>query len=588
MRLLLVLVLLLLLTEGQQQFTTRVQTTRGTVRGFRIDQGSNRSALFYGAADIFLGIPFAQPPLGALRFQLPRPICPYQGEVGELAFKPKCAQAASPFSPGGTSSEDCLYLNVFTPSTAVPRAYPVMVWIHGGAFEIGGANEYDYEGAVRNLVSNGVVVVTIQYRLGPFGFFTTYTEEFPPNRGLYDQIMALRWVQQEIAAFGGNPSMVTIFGESAGGVSVSALSLSPLARGLFHRIIPQSGSIQVLFQSPNDVRGAIERDRAARWCNVTADPISSRDARRTLQSCLANITVARLTDAPQPPPGTGVFAISVNWNPVRDGAMFPEDPEVLARMRPRYDALLLDTRDEHALFSAPFFSGNVSAQGPGIIRDTLVRRGYGYLTDEQLDRIVSLITQNYQKGQLAANDNLGWYRVAVEAFSGEQFSRQMRQDANWLKASGSRTYLTTFAYEPRICGPSSATTGYNPIPHFAEICYLWFTAENWRSAANSSRIKPSDIAVANNMGLAWTNFAKTGQTGWPESGPHFAYVSFADTLVVGTDWRGREDRLYNKLLPTLIGNYPPTKVSPIIDSVLKHNGAKILAAWQQSLASCPR
>ncbi|KAF8370768.1 hypothetical protein PRIPAC_77197, partial [Pristionchus pacificus] len=117
MRLALALLVLLCLTEAQQrQFTTRVQTSRGTVRGFRVDYGSDRNQLFYGAADIFMGIPYAQPPVGPLRFQLPRPICQYQGEVGELDFKPKCAQAESPFSPGGTSAEDCLYLNVFTPS----------------------------------------------------------------------------------------------------------------------------------------------------------------------------------------------------------------------------------------------------------------------------------------------------------------------------------------------------------------------------------------------------------------------------------------------------------------------------------------
>ncbi|GMS77991.1 hypothetical protein PENTCL1PPCAC_166, partial [Pristionchus entomophagus] len=147
--------------------------------------------------------------------------------------------------------------------------------------------------------------------------------------------------------------------------------------------------------------------------------------------------------APAPPPGSGIATISVNWDLVRDGAIFPDDPEILARSRPRYDALLLDTRDEFALFTDSFFTGNISDQGPGTIRDTLLRSGYGYLTDEQLDRVATLITQTYQTNQLAPNDHLGWYKLVVDAFSGEQFKRLMRTDANWLRASGSRTYLTT-------------------------------------------------------------------------------------------------------------------------------------------------
>ncbi|KAF8371704.1 hypothetical protein PRIPAC_78133 [Pristionchus pacificus] len=382
-------------TKGEDnipdEFTNRVKTTRGTVRGFHVDYGSDRNQLFFGAAEIFLGLPFAQPPVDELRFQvslcilsyvkyviyLPRPVCKYYGEVGELEYKMSCAQPPqSPTNPK-PSSEDCLYLNVFSPSTATPGKYPVMIWIHGGSFLFSGADEFHYKGAVRNFVSNGVVVVTIQYRLGPFGFFTTFTPEFPPNRGIYDQIMALRWVKEEISAFGGDPDRITLFGESAGAMSVSALSLTPFAQGLFHRIILESGAANAVFRQPNDVRGTMERQRAAQLCDVIADPITNRAARQTLQDCMANKTTFELTklDITWFMPGT------LSWAIVRDGAMFPETPEVLARSRQPFDALLMDMRDEQALFVEEYYTGSVNGDGPNTIREWLMNRGYQYLTD---------------------------------------------------------------------------------------------------------------------------------------------------------------------------------------------------------------
>jgi para-nitrobenzyl esterase len=208
-----------------------VGTADGAVRG-----------LANGAVDEFLGIPYAAPPVGALRWQPPQPAASWSGVRDATKFAPHCPQQASPFGQASTS-EDCLFLNVFTPSHGTARAgHPVMVWIHGGALVTGESDDY----APAGLVADGVTVVTINYRLGALGFLAhpalADANGQSGDYGLEDQQAALRWVQRNIAGFGGNPNHVTIFGESAGGLSTLSQVASPQARGLFERAIVESGS----------------------------------------------------------------------------------------------------------------------------------------------------------------------------------------------------------------------------------------------------------------------------------------------------------------------------------------------------------
>ncbi|KFO19966.1 acylcarnitine hydrolase [Fukomys damarensis] len=193
----------------------------------------------------FLGIPFAKPPLGPLRFAPPEAPEPWSGVRDGASYPPMCPQAADIMkmfnmtSPSIPVSEDCLYLNIYTPAHVHAGSHlPVMVWIHGGALVLGSASMYD---GSKLAASENVVVVTIQYRLSVLGFFSTGDQHATGNWGLLDQVAALRWVQQNIIHFGGNPDRVTIFGESAGGISVSLLVLSPMSRGLFHGAIMESG-----------------------------------------------------------------------------------------------------------------------------------------------------------------------------------------------------------------------------------------------------------------------------------------------------------------------------------------------------------
>ncbi len=196
--------------------------------------------------NVFKGIPFAAPPVGELRWREPQPVAAWNGVRQANAFSPACPQPEAKIQGAGTKgpqSEDCLYLNVWTPNTDANAKLPVMVWIHGGALVIGDGGSPLYDGAF--LSQRGAVVVTINYRLGHLGFFAhpaldRATPNGPVNYGLLDEIAALKWVQVNIASFGGNPNNVMIFGESAGGQSVLTLFASPLARGLFHKGIAES------------------------------------------------------------------------------------------------------------------------------------------------------------------------------------------------------------------------------------------------------------------------------------------------------------------------------------------------------------
>ncbi|XP_073955396.1 juvenile hormone esterase-like [Choristoneura fumiferana] len=187
----------------------------------------------------FKGIPYAAPPVGDLRFKAPQPPAPWEGVRSAKEFGPICYQIDAYFDPTPKGSEDCLYINVYTPDLTPAKPLPVMVWIHGGGFISGSGND-DFYGP-EYLVRHDVILVTFNYRLEVLGFLCLDTEDVPGNAGMKDQVAALRWVQKNISQFGGDPDNVTIFGESCGAASVSFHLISPMSKGLFKRAIAQSG-----------------------------------------------------------------------------------------------------------------------------------------------------------------------------------------------------------------------------------------------------------------------------------------------------------------------------------------------------------
>jgi para-nitrobenzyl esterase len=267
--------------------------------------------------DEFKGIPYAAPPVGALRWKPPQPAAAWNGVRKADRFGPRCMQRPlfgdMMFRSNGMS-EDCLYLNVWTPAGAESRQLPVLVYFYGGGFLAGDGSEFRYDGA--SLAQRGIVVVTVNYRLDVFGFLAlpALAAESPQhaagNYGLLDQVAALRWVRRNIAAFGGNPNAVTIGGESAGSMSVSALMASPLSKGLMQRAIGESGA--VLANLAPQPRADAERQGEAFRRHVGADSLAQ------LRALPADVLLAACGDK-----GVPDFGLDI------DGWLLPRAPAAI-------------------------------------------------------------------------------------------------------------------------------------------------------------------------------------------------------------------------------------------------------------------
>ncbi|HLI40599.1 MAG TPA: carboxylesterase family protein, partial [Streptosporangiaceae bacterium] len=317
-----------------EQTEPLVRTAGGLVRG-------RRSA---GRIAVFLGIPFARPPVGALRFAAPVPAPPWQGVREAAAFgppPPQSAMALAPLPPPSPAADpdDWLTVNVFTPDPGA-AGLPVLVWIHGGAYRAGAASSPGYDATV--LAAQHVVVVTFNHRVGVEGY--AYLPGVPANRALLDQVAALRWVHDNIAAFGGDPDRVTVFGESAGAGAIAALLVMPDAAGLFRRAIAQS--VPGTFFSPAlaaDVTAAVA---ASAGLPPTAAAFAAADPAR----------LAAAADAVRPAehPGWGPVALALTpFAPVVDGEVLPAAPwRALAAGAARaIDLVTGHTRDEYRLFT---------------------------------------------------------------------------------------------------------------------------------------------------------------------------------------------------------------------------------------------
>ncbi|KAM9069955.1 liver carboxylesterase 1 [Sarcophilus harrisii] len=318
--------------QGQQSSTPVVDTQYGKVQGKRESlQGFDK------IVNVFLGIPFAKAPLGPLRFTPPQPAESWDYVKSTTTYPPMCAQdlvSGQLLSDLFTNreekislktSEDCLYLNIYTPADLSKKSkLPVMVWIHGGGLVVGAASTYD---GLALAALEDVVVVAIQYRLGIFGFYSTGDEHARGNWGYLDQVAALQWVQENIANFGGDPGSVTIFGESAGGFSVSALVLSPLTKNLFHRAISQSGVVLMDCLYNSSLTAATEKITSFAGCKTVTSASMVHCMRQKSEEELLDVGLKM-----------GLFGLDFLGDPsekitflsgVIDGVFFPKSPEEL-------------------------------------------------------------------------------------------------------------------------------------------------------------------------------------------------------------------------------------------------------------------
>jgi para-nitrobenzyl esterase len=283
----------------------QAKTEQGIVQGIMED-----------SLTVFKGIPFAAPPVGDLRWKAPQPVQPWEGVKMATAYAPAAFQGGNPASG---KSEDCLYLNIWTPALSKDDKIPVLVWIHGGGFSFGDPADPFSEGA--KLAGKGVVLVSIAYRLGQLGFLAhpELSAESPDhvsgNYGLLDMIAGLKWIQENITAFGGDPEKVTIFGESAGGIAVSMLCASPLAKGLFHGAIAQSDGS---FGPP--------RPRTYPGENMNTLEQAEADGEAYMQRLgVSSVIEMRKINPEDLPMGMGMGGA---W-PIIDGYVIPDDQYVL-------------------------------------------------------------------------------------------------------------------------------------------------------------------------------------------------------------------------------------------------------------------
>ncbi|XP_013796593.2 fatty acyl-CoA hydrolase precursor, medium chain-like [Apteryx mantelli] len=492
-----------LVATGENTEQPEVGTKYGRVRGNQIRVNAAERSV-----NVFLGLPFAKPPVGPLRFSEPQPPESWKGVRDATSYPPMCLQdkvQGQFFSDSITNrkekvplqvSEDCLYLNVYTPaSTEKQEKLPVFVWIHGGGFVFGAASSYD--GSALAAFDN-VVVVTIQYRLGILGYFSTGDEHARGNWGYLDQVAALQWIQENIINFGGDPKCVTITGESAGGVSVSALVLSPLAKGLFHKAISESGTaVRLLFTDHPE-------KLAKRIATVAGCQISSSAA---MVQCLKDKTEEEMKE------------ITLKMHPQFisasvDGVFFPKSPRQLL--------------SEKVISKVPYIIGVNNCEFGSIIPTIMKFPDYTEGLDKDVARqvlqstlplfltgvtpdVVDLVYKEYignAENGAQARDGL------LDALGDSLFVFSAIEVARYHRDAGNPVFFYEFQHRPSSA--TSVVPEFVKADHADEIAFVFgkpFLAGNATEGENK---------LSRTVMRYWTNFARNGNPNgeglvdWPQ------------------------------------------------------------------------
>ena len=462
----------------------QVTVDSGTVQGK--EEGSVRK---------FLGIPYAAPPVGDLRWKAPLPVAKWTGIRPATGFGSHCMQphlyADMIFrDPGG--SEDCLTLNVWTPAAAAKKKLPVMVWVYGGGFITGGTSEARQDGT--SLARRDVVVVSMNYRLGVFGFFVHSAlaaesgKNAAGNYGLLDQVAALEWVHRNIAAFGGDPANVTIFGESAGSFSVCALMASPLTKGLFGRVIGESGG--AFFSRELGFKTMAEREQK------DADFAKSSLQAQTLEEMRAlpaDKLLEAASKAGQPE--------QLPFVPDVDGYFLPQDiPAIFAAGKQNDVSLLAGWNHDEGSFAVQYAPQKPTVESAKAAAKTL----FGDRTDDFLKLYPATTDEEAIR--------------STEDYAGDQFIAWSTW--KWMEAELATGKKPVYRYRFELAPPSDpdhpAGAG---AYHSAEISYVFgaqdlVTQIPWR---------PEDHQLSDKMRQYWTNFAKTGDPNGPGLPPWPVY-----------------------------------------------------------------
>jgi len=472
-----------------QSHIDTVKVTGGTVQGVAT-----------GNVVSFKGIPFAAPPIRLNRWRAPQPVPAWSGVKRADTFGPGCMQDPSMavmFGAAPNVSEDCLYLNVWTPARTASERLPVMVWIYGGAFSAGMTSIPLYDGT--RLAQQGVIVVSIAYRVGPFGFLAArqlaHEARGTGNYGLLDLIAGLQWVNKNINEFGGDSAQVTIFGESAGGIAVSMLAASPLAKGLFQRAISESGGN---FQPPKFANEG--------GLNELPLKLAEKEGEQFLDNLgTHDIMAARTVSADLIQRDAGP-ALAARFWPVLDGYVLPADEyELYERNRFNDTPVLIGTNsDEGALFAQP----GVTATS----FQTQVRQGY----DIKASSILAAYPSRTDAEAATSSKNL--FRDTAFAWPTWAWAR--------LQSRVGKNPVFVYYFDHRTpLSPEGAT-------HGAEMQYVFGNFDPRQGAPSAA-----DVALSEHMMTYWVNFAKTGNPNgpglpnWPAFNQNAQQVLYLDTTI---------------------------------------------------------
>ncbi|XP_050727492.1 cholinesterase 2-like isoform X7 [Eriocheir sinensis] len=545
---LVVVVAMVVVATGGASAKEVVDTESGRVSGILEETEKGRD--FHS----FYGIPFAQPPLGKLRFKDPQTPAPWEGTRDASQPPAMCLQNHFINIYAGktdfTGGEDCLYLNVFTPEVKEGSDLPVMVWIHGGGFHAGSATEY----RPHVLLDHDVVLVAVQYRLGVLGFLSTEDSVMPGNLGLKDQTMALQWVQRNIHRFGGDKTRVTIFGESAGGASVHYQMLTPKAEGLFSRAILQSGN--ALCPWAVNAKPRETTLRVAGFVGCPADQGS-----QALLGCLQGLDANVI--APLLHKFSRWSRMPLTFVPWVDGEYLPEHPAqlVLDGRHAQVEIMSGVTRDEGGLFALPVLrkkvlleqlSTNFSVTGPTSLS-----------LDGLCEDPVAVARQVY----LHYFDTIHLTEAHAESLN-RMFSDHMFAVSHDLTTAFHASHLhpdkKTFRYELQHYRPGAGSHLICPscdvewISHTDELFYLFrgfpflTLPPDWQQDLQ----RPEDLSLRDIMTTLWTNFAATGNPtpddslgfNWePSTADNLHYLSLTPSPSMQPDNREEARKFFNSL-----------------------------------------
>ncbi|XP_058562755.1 liver carboxylesterase 1 isoform X2 [Neofelis nebulosa] len=545
------------MTWGHPSSPPVVDTSQGKVLGKHVSVEG-----FAQPVAVFLGIPFARPPLGSLRFAPPQPAEPWNFVKNTTSYPPMCSQDAvggQVLSDLFTNrkeniplkfSEDCLYLNIYTPADLRKNRLPVMVWIHGGGLMVGGASTYN--GLVLSAHEN-VVVVTIQYRLGIWGYFSTGDEHSRGNWGQLDQVAALRWVQENIANFGGNPGSVTIFGESAGGISVSILVLSPLAKNLFHRAISESGVALTTALVKKDMKDAAQQIAFFAGCKTTTSAVTVRCLRQKTEEELLEISRKMK-----------FFTIDLYGDPreshpflpiVVDGVLLPKMPEeILAEKKFNFVPYIIGINKHEFGWLLPKLMGYPLSEGKLDQKTAMSLLWKSYPLIGIPEELIPLAAEKYLEG---TDDPVKKKDLFLDAIGDVMFGVPSVTVARYHRDAGAPTYMYEFQYHPSFSSDMKPKT---LIGDHGDELFSVFGAPFLKGGASEEEIRLSKM-----MMKFWANFARSGNPNgeglpsWPAYDQKEGYLQIGATTQPAQKLKDKEVAFWTELLAKGAAKKPPHK-----------------------------